>query len=106
AGGVRDGRVEREEVRSEPESAVSLLHRPGRKRAPWIVGALGLAVALAVTVLYYRRTSDTAAEARLDINTPPTTDPVSFAISPDTRKLVFIATVDGQPQLWLRPLGS
>jgi len=103
---IRDARIEIEEAPSETESAVALPHRAGRKRAPWIVGALGLAVALAVTVLYYRRTPDTPAEARLDINTPPTTDPVSFAISPDARKLVFVATVDGQSQLWLRPLGS
>src|SRR5262245_42231556 len=41
---IRDARIEIEEAPSETESAVALPHRPGRKRTPWIVGALGLAV--------------------------------------------------------------
>ena len=45
-------------------------------------------------------------ELRLEIATPPTTDPVSIAISPDSRKLVFVATSEGRPALWLRSLGE
>ena len=30
--------------------------------------------------------------------------PSSFAFSPDGRQLVFAASGDGQPRLWLRPL--
>ena len=41
---------------------------------------------------------------RLEINTPATTDPFSFAISPDGRRLVFSASEDGQTRLWLRTL--
>ena len=47
-----------------------------------------------------------APEMRVDIVTPPTSDPVSFAISPDGRRLVFVASGDGQPRLWLRPLDA
>src|SRR5207245_2494388 len=38
-------------------------------------------------------------------NTPPTGDPLSFAISPDGRRLVFSAS-EGKSQLWVRPLDS
>jgi Tol biopolymer transport system component len=38
--------------------------------------------------------------------TPETTDPVSFAISPDGTQLVYAAAGVGLPQLWLRSLGS
>ena len=40
-----------------------------------------------------------------NINTPPTPDPMSFALSPDGRNLVFVAG-DNEPQLWLQPVGS
>jgi serine/threonine protein kinase len=44
------------------------------------------------------------AEMRLDIVTPPTTDPLSLALSPDGQKIVFVATSAGKPMLWLRRL--
>jgi Tol biopolymer transport system component len=41
----------------------------------------------------------------LDVNTPPSTDEKpSFALSPDGRQLVFVATSKGVATLWLRPL--
>jgi Tol biopolymer transport system component len=43
---------------------------------------------------------------RVDIVTPSTPDPVSFAVSPDNRRLVFVASGDGPPRLWLRPLDA
>ena len=36
----------------------------------------------------------------------PTTDQVSLAISPDGDKLVFVASSEGRPQLWLRSLDN
>jgi len=44
-------------------------------------------------------------EARLEINTAPTTDP-SLAISPDGRKIVFVGRSGGQAVLFLRSLDS
>ena len=40
------------------------------------------------------------------IDTPFTSDPYSFAISPDGQKLVYIAAVDGMTALWLHDLKS
>ena len=50
--------------------------------------------------------SAAAPEMRLEITTPPTTDPVSLAISPDGQKIVFVATSEGRSRLWLRSLDS
>ena len=33
-------------------------------------------------------------------------DPVSFALSPDGRQIVFVAAGDGALRLWLRALGA
>src|SRR5437773_10185458 len=46
------------------------------------------------------------AEVHLDVNTPPTTDPVSLAISPDGDKIVFVADSEGKYQLWVHSLAS
>ena len=43
---------------------------------------------------------------RVEITTPPTTDPVSLAISPDGQKIVFVATSEARSRLWLRSLNS
>jgi Tol biopolymer transport system component len=45
-----------------------------------------------------------AREMRVEITTPPTTDPTSLAISPDGAELAFVASSDGRPMLWLRSL--
>lgn len=45
-------------------------------------------------------------EMRLEITTPPTTDPASLAIAPDGRRLAFVASDDGVPRLWMRSLAS
>ena len=79
---------------------------PGGRLA-WMAFAVALlaATALAVpAVLYFRAGPVDAPETRLDIVTPETTDPLSFALSPDGRQLVFAASGDGQQRLWLRPL--
>ena len=38
--------------------------------------------------------------------TPSTTDLASLALSPDGRRLAFVATADRQSRLWVRALGS
>jgi Tol biopolymer transport system component len=43
-------------------------------------------------------------EFRLDIATPMTTAPAAFALSPDGRSIVFVASDNGRSRLWLRAL--
>ena len=64
--------------------------------------------ALAVPAVMHFREAPPAAppEMRTEIVTPATTDPASFALSPDGRQLVFVASGDGPSRLWLRPLAA
>ena len=43
-------------------------------------------------------------ETRTDIVTPATANPGDFALSPDGRQIVFVASGDGASRLWLRSL--
>src|SRR6185295_5816135 len=56
------------------------------------------------TTMYFSRAVPERLQTRFEIQTPPTSDPVSFALSPDGRQLAFVAMVQGVPRLWVRPL--
>ncbi len=78
-----------------------------RWRLGWIAAAvLGIAAAaMAVpTIRHLRETLPL--ETRVDIVTPATDDPGSFALSPDGRQIVFVAKSDGIARLWLRSLAK
>ncbi len=78
---------------------------PGRSQR-WIIAfalATLVAAALAVPALKYLR-EVSPPESRLDIVTPATDNPESFALSPDGRQIVFVAKGDGASRLWLRSL--
>ena len=84
----------------------SVIAAPARGRLPWIVAAaLGL-LAIAGFALYFRAPVGTAPETRVDIVTPPTSSSGSFALSPDGRKLAYVATSEGASRLWVRLLDS
>jgi Tol biopolymer transport system component len=38
--------------------------------------------------------------------TPPTSDPYSFALAPDGQSIVFVASGEGAPRLWIRSLAG
>jgi Tol biopolymer transport system component len=90
-----------------PHTAATGAHRG---RLGWIVAAIAILVAglLAVpTIRYLRETPPPAPpETRVDIVTPATDDPASFALSPDGRQIVFVAKSDGTARLWLRSLAK
>ncbi len=74
-----------------------------RERAAWAAVVL----LAAVSVLYFRQAEPVdAPETRLDIITAPTSDPASFAISPDGRRIVIMGSDNGAERLLLRPLDS
>jgi serine/threonine protein kinase len=83
---------------------------PARGRGnllPWTLAGLFLFGLLSALSLFRpsRRPPD-APEVRFQIDTPPTADLLSMAVSPDGRQLVVVASAEGIPQLWLRPLDS
>jgi serine/threonine protein kinase len=73
-----------------------------RRALPWAVASV-LAIALAFAV-WARWRPASLPVVRLDVNTPPTTEPFSFAISPDGRQIVFVASGPKTSQLLLRSL--
>lgn len=108
----KGGYVPEFETRAAGPSAthppVNILPTGRRRSAPgaigWlVVGAAVVGVALSAT---WRRAPSHSPppEMRLEISTPPTTDPISVAISPDGRRIVFVAGDNGVPRLWMRAL--
>jgi hypothetical protein len=78
-------------------------HRARRsEKIAWLVVALVAVAAVAVGLWALQRKTR---ELRLDVATPPTTDLVSMAISPDGLKIVAVAG-SNPPLLWLRSLES
>ena len=73
---------------------------PARARAAWMVATISLMAVGMMAIpawLYFRNPATDPVVTRLDVVTPPTSDPFSFAISPDGRSLVFTASSDNRP---------
>ncbi len=104
---IRDARLEIEDAR-EPETASAARNGIGRRERLLWIAALAAVATSAVAWVSMRPVTESlqAPERRVEITTPPTSDPVSFALSPDGEKLAYVATVDGQSQLWVRMLSS
>jgi Tol biopolymer transport system component len=105
---ISDARIEIQDADAKVDPDVTIvLSRRGRERLAWIVAvllAMVSVVAVAVAIASALRPPPAAREVRLEITTPPTTDQVSLALSPDGQSLVFVADSEGQPRLWLRSL--
>ena len=63
------------------------------------------AVALSIPAVRHLRETPPP-ETRVDIVTPATAQPASFALSPDGRQIVFVASDDKVSRLWLRSLST
>jgi DNA-binding winged helix-turn-helix (wHTH) protein/Tol biopolymer transport system component len=85
-----------------------ILIRGKRPGSLWLLAAALVAVALgAIAYIRLSRTSGSdLPEMRVEIATPATDDPRSFALSPDGRQLAYVATADGHSWLWVRHLAS
>src|SRR3989442_531715 len=93
-------RLEIEEALEAPTSPAGTPSR-AVQRLGWAAAAVVTLIAAieGVSLLQPRTDVPAAPEVRLEISTPPTTDPLSFALSPDGRKIVFVSTFAGRPQL-------
>jgi Tol biopolymer transport system component len=103
---VRDARLDLEEAqKGTPEPAGTAGRTSlGRERLAWLAATVAALAAAAWPVL--RSPSSIAAprERHVELTTPPTTDPVSLAISPDGDKVAFVALADGRSLLWVHRL--
>jgi len=104
---ISDVRIGLADALTEPSAAApsreAVPLARGRSWLPWTVAAL---TSIGAIVAWYPRPPAPTAEVHAEITTPPTSDAVSLAMSPDASAIAFVATSNGQSQLWLRPLGS
>jgi len=106
-----DARIEIDEAAHEPQLDADILQSvQSGKRLAWATLALAGLIVVSAAVWMRRALSavpdaSISTEARLELSTPPTTEPVSLAISPDGQKIVYVAGSESQ-SLWVRPLDS
>jgi Tol biopolymer transport system component len=102
---MADARIEIEEaVRDRAHHGLA---QPPRSRyLPRILAGLAVVLAIGFGVLLLRRAPDGPEMRVVDIATPWTSDPLSFALSPDGRRLAFVGDYQGQPTLWVRSLDA
>jgi serine/threonine protein kinase len=73
----------------------------------WLTVAAVAAVAVAAFAFpSLRFTQPSQSEMRVEVRSPSTLAPFQFALSPDGRYIVFVASGDGPPRLWLRALDN
>ena len=76
------------------------------QRLAWAAALLTITVLSGLLAILYFRTPPERPEMRLPINTPSTTEAFSFALSPDRRRLAFVADDAGESRLWVQRLDS
>ncbi len=106
-----DARLVIEDALIAPASETPLAApRRSAERLLWLAALV--CMTLVAAVMTWRAFGSAPATPELpvvsfDIQTPPTDDPLSFALSPDGRQLVFVANNDaGTAQLWIRSLDT
>jgi len=105
---IGEARIAIDELQSERDRKAKHKRILGPSLA-WVT-AVAILVIAAVTITWSLHPTIPTQEMRVEITTPTTTewntDLVSFAISPDGRHLVFVASGDGPSRLWLRRIDS
>src|SRR5215471_13432514 len=100
-----DVRLELDEALSEPASKMPDREAVKSGGLIWRVTTALLTLALAiVTTLFLTQRPSPPSELRVDIDTPSTSRPNQFALSPDGQRLAFVAFNGVQTCLWLRSL--
>src|SRR5262249_36552383 len=89
---IRDAQIEIEEALAGSTAAPEVRVAASPRRRGWLAWAIAIALGATlavVSLLYFNRAAPPAPpEIRVEVNTPSTADQVSFAISPDGRRLV------------------
>ena len=107
-GDIRDVRLALDGA-FEPAGPPAAATRPSTRgsRVAWLIAATAVFAVAALALPAVKHLRETSPlETRVDLVTPATSDPVSFALSPDGRQIVFVGSADGGSRLWLRSLSS
>jgi Tol biopolymer transport system component len=92
--------------------ATAPVGRRSRDRLGWALAALSFVVGAVFAVLYTRRAPDDVAAIQFAVAPPPSyafggAPNQTFALSPNGRRLAFIATRPGQPpSMWIRSMDT
>ncbi len=100
-------RIEIDDALTSPDRDVFAARTSRRaERLAWVAAlALVAAAGIAATV-WALRPAPPPGEIRVEINPPPTIEPLFSQISPDGQKIVFVNWVEGRARLELRTLDS
>jgi serine/threonine protein kinase len=103
---IADARIEIEDAANNPEDLGPAAADASRNRRRALgISAAVLTVAFAAALGAWLRSP--APEPRVvDITTPRASDPWSFALSPDGKRIAFVADHGGRPMLWVRSLDA
>jgi serine/threonine protein kinase/Tol biopolymer transport system component len=107
---IADARLElTDALRGEPDIEAppqqNAMH--WKKRVAWAAASVAsILIAGALAAWWALRPATAPPEMRFEITTPAGPDPTSLAISPDGQTIVFVATSEGRPRLWLRSFAS
>jgi Tol biopolymer transport system component len=105
-----DVRIDIEWLLAAPAPETAAAGAAHTSRVAWLAAAVAIlaAVVLSIPAVRYLRETPAPAgpEMRVEITPPPQSSPLEFALSPDARHIVFVASVDGRRRLWLRALNE
>jgi serine/threonine protein kinase len=105
--GADDARIEIDEAFRTPMTALPAQARTRNAILPWVTAVLATIFLTLIAAMYLReKPAPDAPEMRVEINTPATSAPLEFALSPDGRSLVFVVSGAGGSRLWLRSTGK
>jgi len=103
-----DVRIDIERLLADPAAEAAAAGAARTSRVAWLVAAVAIVAAVMLTIPAIRYLRETPApagpEMRVEINPPPQSSPLEFALSPDGLHIVFAASGDGRRRLWLRAL--
>jgi eukaryotic-like serine/threonine-protein kinase len=104
---VADARLELEEAQAGEPGGGEQPRRVAwrRERFAWAAACATLLLAL-IGLALRGRPAPAALETRVEITTPATREPASFALSPDGEQIAYVVAGTGRSALWLRSLGS
>jgi len=100
---VEKGEAQPSQIAPPPSVPVA---RPRTPVLAWIVAAVAVVAALAVSVIHFREQPRPERPLRFLVAAPAKTFVHTFTLSPDGHYLAMAASAEGKRLLWLRPLDA